>query len=188
MGNEAHIRIDEGVKRGSPTYQHPPAVRPQEGPGWTIPPDLNPDDIITAYLTEQTTSGIALRYGLRRAALTRWLQKVRPEEWKEVQVIRALCTKEDGTEQLYDAANALQLARARELRRASEWDLERLDSKNYGPHITQTVEFTGDLGDRLRRSRERVIEGECAVLIPDTAKRTAPSPDLPLIPQVDHDK
>ena len=32
-----------------------------------------------------------------------------------------------------------QLARARELRRASEWDLERLDSANYGPKQEVTI-------------------------------------------------
>lgn len=133
MSNEAHIRIDEGIKRGPKDAKHPqlPAKRPIEGDGWTIPEDLNPDTVLAEYLIAGKTSGIAIKYGLRRAALTRWLQKVRSKEWKEVQVVRALCTKEDGTEQLYDAVSALQLSRGRELLKASQFDLERLDPANW---------------------------------------------------------
>ena len=126
-----HIRIDEGIKRGAKA-KLTPMRRPKEGKGWTIPEDLDPDAVLREYLSSGKTSGIAKRHGVYRGALTRWLQKVRPAQWKEVQVIRALCTKEDGTEEIYDSASALQLSRARELRRAGEWDLERL-SPDYAP-------------------------------------------------------
>ena len=137
-----HQRIDEGVKRGA-RHNQPPANRPTEGLSRTIPDDLNPDHVLAEFLVAGKTSGIALKYGLRRAAVTRWMQKIRPIEWKEVQKIRALCTKEDGTEQIYDARSALQLSRARELLRAGQWDLERLDPSNYGVKQEVAHTFTG---------------------------------------------
>ena len=127
---EAHVRADDGVKK--PKHEQKPVKRPKEGQSWTIPKDLNPDEVLSLYLTEQKTSGIALRYGIRRGALARWLCQVRPKEWKEIQVIRALCTKEDGQEEIYDATTGLRLARARALVDSAQWDLERLDSANYG--------------------------------------------------------
>ena len=165
-----HVRIDEGIDR--PQYPQAPMARALEGQSWTIPTKLDPDQILLDYLIAGKTSGIALQYGLRRGALTRWLQSVRPREWKEIQIIRALCTKEDGEEAIYDAATALQLARARELVRSAQWNLERLDPANYAPKQEVTVKDERDLGDRLRRARERVIEGEVvkSVALPQTAQ------------------
>ena len=40
--------------------------------------------------------------------------------------------KEDGNEGLETAADALTLARARELVKSAQWDLERLDSSTFG--------------------------------------------------------
>lgn len=128
-----HTRVDEGVKRGKRQYHHPKAKRAPEGSSWTIPVGLDADQVLMQYLAAQSTSGIAAQLGIRRSVLTRWLCEVRPKEWKEIQVIRALCTKEDGQEQIYDSTTALSLARARELLRSAQWDLERLDSANYGP-------------------------------------------------------
>ena len=135
-----HQRIDEGVDR--PAHAQPAITRALEGDSWTIPDGLDPDAVLLEYLTAGKTSGIAQRYGIRRGALTRWLQGQRPEQWKQIQIIRALCTKEDGQEEIYDAGTALQLARARELVRAAQWDLERLDSANYGQkqEITHTIQ------------------------------------------------
>ena len=158
---ESHIRIDDGVKRD--VHPQPPALRPKEGLSWTIPDNLDPDHILNEYLTNQATSPIAVKYGIRRAALTRWLQQQRPQQWREVQAIRALCTKEDGTEMIYDARTALQLARARELVKAAQFDLQALD-EDYRPKQDIRVEQVGDLGDRLRRALEResarVVVGE----------------------------
>ena len=135
---EAHIRADDGVKK--PKHEQKPVKRPKEGQSWTIPKDLNPDEVLSLYLTAQKTSGIALRYGIRRGALARWLCQVRPKEWKEIQVIRALCTKEDGQEEIYDSTTGLRLARARALVDSAQWDLERLDSQTWGQKQELTVQ------------------------------------------------
>ena len=138
-----NTRIDKGVKR--PRYPQPRPAKLAEGQSPEIPVTLDADEVLKEYLTEGKTSGIAARYGIRRSALTRWLRHTRPEQWKEIQVIRALCTKEDGEQGLYDAETALNLARARELIRSAQWDLERLDSSNYGQKIEQTVEINHNL-------------------------------------------
>ena len=166
MGNEAHVRIDEGISRDQ--HRQTPAIRPIEGDSWTIPQNLDPDEILREYLISAQTSAIAVRYGIRRRALTRWLQQQRPKEWVEVQRIRALCTKEDGTEMIYDADTALQLARARELVKVAQFDLERLDP-DYRPKqemlVTEaiSIEFTlgkeaGELLDQLRTVATQQIE------------------------------
>lgn len=135
-----HQRIDEGVKRG-PRYKHkPPKRSPKADLGtWVIPVDLSPDTVIERYLTESTTSQIAAQYGLSRKALVRWLRQTKPQEWKQVQIIRALCRTEDAEEGIDGACDALSLARAREQLRAGQWTLERLDSANYGPKQEVTV-------------------------------------------------
>lgn len=163
-----HQRIDEGVSR--PTHEQPPIDRRLEGESWTIPDGLDPDVVLMEYLTDGATSGIARRYGIRRGALTRWLQTQRAKEWREIQVIRALCTKEDGTELIYDSRTALQLARARELVRCAQWDLERLDAPNYGPkqeitHNLQpilTINLTAPAQDRV--SEAQVINGAAQIV------------------------
>ena len=124
---EAHIRADDGVKR-EPKHPIGKLKRPKEGQSWTVPAEVNPDQVIMEYLTEGKTSGIAAKYGVRRSVLTRWLQEHRPKEWKEAQVIRALCMKEDGQEAIYDSTSGLALARARAVVDSSQWDLERLSS------------------------------------------------------------
>jgi hypothetical protein len=157
MGNNSHLRIDEGIKR--PRYAHKPPAKRKDTATGTIPPDLDPDAVLDRYLTEATTSQIAASYGVSRKTLVRWLVNERPEAWKKVQVIRALCRKEDADEGIETACDALSLARAREQLRSGQWDLERLDSGNYGQKQQLELNVNDDLGERLRRARERVIEG-----------------------------
>lgn len=163
-----HVRIDEGVKRGPQRIRRLPNRRNEDGQVEAIPPDLDPDGVLQLYLASHTTSHIAKELGVRRSSLVAWLREQRPEQWRQVQQVRAFLTKEDGQEAVEDAADPFGLARARELLRAGQWDLERLD-KDYAPQQHITVELTGDLGDRLRRARERVIEGEVVAQIPNQA-------------------
>ena len=143
MSNEAHLRIDDGIKRGPRTHQKATRRSPKADLGsWVIPTDLNPHEVIQRFLSESTTSHIAAQYGLSRKALVRWLREKTPIEWKQAQVVRALCRKDDGEEGIDAAHDALSLARAREQLRAAQWELERLDSSNYGPkqEITHTIQ------------------------------------------------
>ena len=140
MANEAHVRIDEGVKRGPRKRTEPPKTRNVEtGLVQAIPDDLDPKQVLDLYLQYPTTSGIAAKLGVRRSSLTLWLRKTCPEDWKNVQIAKALMRKEDADEGIEGASEPMQLARAREMLRSGQWDLERLDSKNYGQKQELTV-------------------------------------------------
>ena len=175
---EAHIRIDEGIKRG-PKYNHKLPARRKDTATGIIPPDLSPDTVLDRYLTESTTSQIAAEYGVSRKTLVRWLTDQRPDQWKKVQVIRALCRKEDADEGIESACDALSLARAREQLRSGQWDLERLDSSNYGQK--QEVSLTVDLGSAL----QKIIENRAKVLesAPVVALEHDPVASLPTEPE-----
>ena len=128
-----HVRIDEGIKKGPRKPKKPKITRaPRADPGTAIPPDLDPKHVLDLYLQHPTTSGIAQQLGVRRSTLTLWLRERCPTDWKNVQIARALIRKEDGDAGIEGADDALSLARAREMLRSGQWDLERLDSANYG--------------------------------------------------------
>lgn len=57
------------------------------------------------------------------------------------------------------AVSSLDLARVESLFRAVTWQAEREFPHRWGRNMEVTVN-TGDLGDRLRRAKERVIEAE----------------------------
>src|SRR6185436_1342885 len=122
-----HVRIDRGIKRKTRKGIVTKPSAKQDLGSWQIPPDLDPKEVIELYMTESTTSRIAERYGVSRKALTKWLRLTVPKEWKQAQIIRALARKEDADEGLEDAVDALSLAKARELLRSAQFDLEHLD-------------------------------------------------------------
>ena len=165
MAGEAHIRIDEGVKRGprKPYAKRKTNIVHRDIAGRiaaSIPADQDPAPILAQYLTEARTSDIAAQYGVTRPALNMWLLDRAEDAWKKAQVARALSRKESAEDDLEDANDPLTLARARERLRGAQWDLERVFHRIYGQKQEVTITDNSDLGERLRRSRERVIEGE----------------------------
>ena len=162
--NEAHVRIDEGVKRGPRKKRKDsrelrgltPKPRPDDLGSWKIPATLDPDEVIGKYLTEATTTHIAASYGLSRRALVKWLREQRPKEWKEAQLIRAhekLEIAEDGIE---NSDDALSLARPRELAKAMQFRITALDP-DYRPK--QEVMHTGEI------NLVSVLDGHCDRLL-----------------------
>jgi hypothetical protein len=71
-----------------------------------------------------------------------------------------------------DARAQVALACAREQLRSSQWELERLFADFYGQRTHVTVEQVGDLADKLRRARERVIEHDPVADTPNGAVHT----------------
>lgn len=136
-----NIRIDKGVERKA-VARSPFAQDQEEGQHPSIPADLDVQHVLDLYLTYRTTSQIAKDLGITRKSLVRWIVDKAPEQWKKVQVVRALCKKEDGDEGIESCVDALSLARAREMLKSGQWDLERLDSRTYGPkqEITANVQ------------------------------------------------
>lgn len=121
----------------------------------------DPKQILLRYLTDESTEIIAKDYGVTRQALGQYLLRHAEEDWKEAQVARAIARKEKAEDAMEVAEDPLALAKARELLKAAQWDLERVCKRIYGQDHNLNLNVTiGDLGDRLRRARERVIEGE----------------------------
>jgi hypothetical protein len=139
-------------------------VKAIDKPATALVPRLagqDPHAILLRYLSDESTSTIAADYGVTRQALGQFLLKHVEEDWKEAQVARAIARKEKAEDDIESATDALQLAKARELLKAAQWDLERTCKRIYG--IDRDINFNlniGDLGDRLRRAkdRERVID------------------------------
>lgn len=167
---ESHVRIDEGVKRGPripPSL--PPALQAPRNPSGVsnrLPEGFDFTTVIDRYLDGERTADIAQSLGVHRTALNYHLLRNLEDDWKHAQVAIGLTDLQQAENDLEVAPDALALARAREQLRGAQWRLERLCARIFGQQSHITVELTGDLGDRLRRSRERIIEGECVALAP----------------------
>jgi hypothetical protein len=182
-----HQRIDEGLKRGpkkpKPRNHSRVAKDPTRNP---IPPDLDAKLVLEMYLESETTSQLAAQLGVRRSSLTLWLREHHPEDWKNVQIAKALMRKEDADDGLESADNALDLARAREMLRSGQWDLERLDSKNYGPKqevavtIDHQVAVEHSLSTDASELLGRIRQGNAAPLSPVIDVTPDPVPVQPI--------
>lgn len=117
----------------------------------------DPKSILQRYLSDESTSVIAADYGVTRQALGQYLLRHAEDDWKEAQVARAIARKEKAEDDLENAKDPLELAKARELLKSAQWDLERVCRRIYGQEVNINMTVT-DLGDRLRRARERVID------------------------------
>lgn len=120
---------------------------------------VDPRKILLRFLSEESTESIAKDYGCTRQSLGQFLLRHAEDEWKDAQIARALARKEKAEDDMANAADPLQLAKARELLKSAQWDLERVCRRIYGQEVSVTVTHL-DLGDRLRRARERVINPE----------------------------
>ena len=121
------------------TQGQPPAAIERQALNTASLPALrstSPQAILQRYLSDESTKDIAATYGVTRQALGQYLLKVAEEDWKEAQVSRAIARKEKAEDDLETAADALSLARARELLKAAQWDLERVCRRIYGEDRT----------------------------------------------------
>src|SRR3990167_9121388 len=134
-----HISIDEGLPRKQISLHKAYRRNRETGRVEGVPVGLDPKAILEQYLSSKTTSQIAKQYGVKRNTLVTWLRGKCPKEWKQVQAVRALMLKEDGTEAVMDARHPFHLARAREMIASAQFDLERLD-EDYAPKQQVTVE------------------------------------------------
>lgn len=116
------------------------------------------DDAKALILQGRTIDQIAAKHGIAHSTLELWLSAM-GEEYQELrQAWLDGMLIESGT-MLKEAQDALGLARARELFRRAQWYAERRDPSRYGDtrNLQVNVAIT-DLGDRLRRAKERVID------------------------------
>jgi hypothetical protein len=124
---------------------------------------VDPLSVIERYIAGEKMKNMAQQYGVSDVAMYAFLLRHVPEEWYGAQKARAFAHKERGENGLENPRDPLALGAAREQLRAGQWDLERVDRKVYGRDEQVTITLV-DLGDRLRRARERVTEGEVVEL------------------------
>ena len=184
MTVQATKRIDAGIKRG-PRRQidrRPKSANAHARDGTfisTISPELKAkviEECRTLIATGQTPAEIATRNGLSPRTVQYWLLGDEKAEEARGQLIAAELARtlqdmrkpEDGEED-----SPLRLARAREEFRAWSWIAERRQARLYGQQNKLTVEVKDDLGDRLRRARERVIDAESTAALPPVLNNSA---------------
>lgn len=123
------------------------------------PAVLNRDAILERIEAGDRLSDIAASYGFKsHSAIVKRLQND-PDYLiaREVGVERRM---EDREKDLEVADDSVTVARARDLLSHSRWRAEREFPARWGQHNKLTVENVGDLGDRLRRAKERTVQGE----------------------------
>lgn len=118
-----------------------PTIRARDEQGRNLPvlKDLDPKGIIARYLGDERSADIAASLGVTRSALNQWLLRTCEDDWKEAQVSRALTRKEKAEDAMEDATDPLQLAKARELLKSAQWELERVCRRIYGEDKAQQV-------------------------------------------------
>lgn len=162
-----NVRIDKGIARGKRIRPLPPPRRTAIVPACNSKLEsLDATRVIQQYLEDKTTAEIAKEWGVHRSGLHQWLLRNCEEHWREAQIARALSAHEEAKDALRVAADALSLARARESLRSAQWELERLFSRLYGQKQEVTINDNRDLGDRLRRARERTIDAQVIDVAP----------------------
>lgn len=152
-----HTRIDEGVARGPNKPAEPWPIRKPPTSG-KLGPNFDVNTVLVRYLCGEEIAEIAASLNVHPKALNYHLLKepVR-EAWREAQVAVSLAEYQEAKEVIRSSPDALSLARAREILRSCQWDLEKLETRLFGIQTHVTVEHVGDLADKLRRARERVL-------------------------------
>jgi hypothetical protein len=112
--------------------------------------------VLERYIHGEQVADIAKE--LQTSDVTVYALLIREHEatWADIQKARALARLERHTKSLEVAPTPLSLARHRELVRAAQWELERLFNRIYGHKQEVTVQINHDLGEHLRKARERV--------------------------------
>lgn len=137
--------------------------------------EVNPQGLVARFLAGETIRKMAKQYGVSRIAMYQFLLRNVPEEWVEAQRARAYAVKEDGEDRIEKAKNPLQLQKGKEQASGGRWDLERLWRKVYGRDNPEINININDLGDRLRRARERVINVNAQVIEETQDRATSPN-------------
>lgn len=121
---------------------------------------LDFDSLISRYLSGESVQTLAAEAGKHRATIYRWmLAGLGDKDYHDV-VTECLVTRiADADQRLETASDGCDIARAREMARFARMDFERRRPALYGQK-QEITHISADLGDRLRRARERTIEGE----------------------------
>lgn len=164
--NEHHYqRIDKGVKRLKHSQvENEARQRARSDKGTFLPeypPEIRSQVILEACEGLQrgypTPEVIAVKHNIPRSTVYSWLLvDPRASHARDIFFAERIGLH---LERIELSSNPLDLARGREAYRAWADIASKRDPANYG--IKQEItHISADLGDRLRRARERVIEGQ----------------------------
>ena len=121
-------------------------------------------EVLERYIHGEQVQDMAADYKTSDVTIYALLLREHEGAWADIQKARALARLERHTRDLAEAPDPLSLARARELVRSAQWELERLLHRLYGQKQEVSVTVNTDLGERLRRARERVVDAEhCSI-------------------------
>jgi hypothetical protein len=172
MKQHKYERIDKGVKR---TPRAPKNKRDEQTGQFLPVVNLDEQTVFDRIRAGEHASQIAAELGLHKSAIShRYRQN---PEYLEARLSGAENRLEQAEIEIRAADDPLTLARAREVFRAVAWRCEREFPARWGQSHHLTVENVGDLGEKLRRSRERVIEGETVAQIPNAALLPPATPE-----------
>jgi hypothetical protein len=119
---------------------------------------VEPKAMLARYCAGARVADLAKEYAVAPITIYQFFLRNVHDDWQAAQKARALANKEGGEDAIDDAADPLEVAKAREKLRAGQWDLERVDRKNYGRDEQNININVFDLGDRLRRAKERTTQ------------------------------
>ena len=160
MANEAHVRIDEGVKRGKQLRRE--ALKQPRSKKGVFLSQLDPEKrkaiILEAperILRGETTTQIAQSYDIPASTLRSWLVGNPDAEQARGAMLAMELTTKIG--EIENANDPLSLAQAREGFRAWSWIAERREARLYG----QKQEVTVKQEVRI----ETVLDGEACELL-----------------------
>ena len=113
---------------------------------------------LTRYQNGELLESVAKDLNISRATLYGWMLNEAPDEYKEIQKNALITRLAETYEKIEVASDQLDLARARELRRAAQWDAERRLSRLFAQKQEVSVDVTYAIADKLTAARSRVID------------------------------
>jgi hypothetical protein len=130
------------------------------------------ETILARALNGERLRDIAPDYGVSLQALQAQIIKHAPDDWRDTQAARALTEYEDNKQELAEAPDLLELARARDKIRCSHFELERLIPRLYGNKQEVTVTHRSDLAERIQAAERRIIDVQAEVVPPLSSNTT----------------
>lgn len=140
--NQAHVRIDEGIKRGpkaASLVRYASRTKSKRGHAGGLPIPLETrtailEDAKQLILAGSTIDSIAAKHGISSSTLQLWLSAL-GDEYQDLRNAWLDGMLVESGELLKTAADALSLARGRELWRRATWYAERRDRARYGDKL-----------------------------------------------------
>ena len=140
--NQHHYQRSDAGQEKTKYPVNPPISNLAKRPLKDLPEALRAQiaqQVLSRYLHGEQVAAMALELETSDVTLYALLLRDHENEWKDAQIARALARLERENSNLEVAPTPLSLARARELVRSAQWELERLLSRIYAQKQEHTV-------------------------------------------------